>query len=352
MLKNINIDLIYQPLINEPPLTVDQLHANSCAADGATIEHWEQTWYKNIRANKERLGSFADYSIGKLFNKNKYKPAIVIGSGPSLGESLEGLKLNQSLQEPLLTVSCLHNFGYLLDNGIKADYYLSLDAGEIVLSDVYEGREHPPEHYWEQTAGSTLLAYTGSDPRLLENWKGPIYVFNSLIPSQRVRDAVDAIEKFTHYVSSGGNALGACMYVAKAIMGSPTIMYVGADFCFSYENKFHSYSTHYDNLGHYVMHPDVFGMPRKTWQSYLNFKYWFDKIAMVVPGEWINCSYGLLGSYLGGNIRHFKYMPLETAIVPYKNAEYVNIVKDETKSKLDLAEFFGDTAYSENIVLF
>lgn len=352
MLKTIDIDLVYQPTIDQPPITNQQMHSYACAADGPTIEHWEQTWYKNMKANKILVGSFGKHSIGKLYNKNQHKPAIVIGSGPSLKESLTGLKHNQALKNPLLTISCLHNLGYLVDNGIKVDYYMSLDAGKIVLDDISEGRDKDAKFYWEKTVNCKLLAYIGTDPELIKNWKGPIYYFNSMIPDQRVRDEIEKIEKFTHYVSSGGNALGACMYVAKAIMGSPTIMYVGADFCFSYDNQFHSYKTHYDELGSYVMHPDVFGIPRKTWQSYLNFKFWFDRIALTVPGEWISCSYGTLGAYLGGNIRHFKYMPLETALIPYKNTEYVKLVENNVESRLDLEPFFSDTSYKTNIVFF
>lgn len=352
MLKTINIDLLYQQLIDHPPLTTDQLHANACSGDANTVDHWRETWIANMKANKEACGSFAENTVGKLYNHNKHRSAIVIGSGPSLAESLDGLRQNQKLKDPLLTISCLHNFGYFVDEGIKVDYYVSLDAGPIVLSDVSEGRKK--KDYWKDTKDCTLIAYTCTDPKLLKKWQGKIYYFNTIIPDEPIRGALESIEKFTHYVSTGGNALGACMYIAKAIMGSLAIMYVGADFCFSYDNKFHSYSTGYDNLGSYVIHPDVFGVPRKTWVSYLNFKYWFDKIAMTVPGDWINCSYGLLGAYLGGNIRYFKYMSLETALVPYEMTETVQIEDKDGKNRqgLDLAEFFSDTQYSKDIAFF
>lgn len=350
MLKNISIDLTYQPFIDKPPLNPDQLHGKACQADGATIDHWRETWVKNIQANSDAF-NVLEGSLAKLWNVNKYKPAIILGSGPSLKDAIPGLKLNQSLDDPLLTISCLHNIGYMKDEGIDVDYYVSLDAGDIVLKDMFEGRER--DDYFEGTENDTLLAYLGSPPELLRRWKGKIYFFNTLIPDADLRAQMHEICPLNVYVSTGGNALGGGTYIAKAILGSPSIMLCGADFCFSYDNQFHAYKTSYDNLGGYVMHPDVFGIPRKTWLSYLNFKYWFDKISMTVPGEWISCSFGTMGAYLGGNLKSFKYMPLEEALIPYKITERVELVASNgEKSKLSLKEMFQDANFSQKVTLF
>lgn len=350
MFKNIDIDLTYQPFIDHPPLNPTQLHEKACFADGATIDHWRETWVKNIQTNASEF-DVLDNHLGKLWNVNKYKPCIVVGSGPSLKWSLDGLRLNQSLDQPLTTISCLHNIGYMKDEGINIGYYLSLDAGDIVLKDMFEGRLK--DDYFEDTVNDTLLTYVGSPPELLRRWKGKIIFFNTLIPDADLRDELDKICPLNVHVSTGGNALGACAYIAKAVFGSPTIMIVGGDYCFSYGNEFHSYKTDYDKLGNYVCHPDVFGVPRKTWMSYLNFKYWMDKVAMTVPGEWISCSFGTLGAYLGGNLKCFKYMPLEEALIPYKITERVELVSNKgEKSKLDLKELFLDANFSQKVTLF
>lgn len=362
MIKNINIDLLYQPLLQKPPMTPDQLQQQAVSADKTTINHWEKTWMKNIRACKEHFGSFAQYSIGKLHGLNRYRPAIVIGSGPSLGETLKALKENQELDYPLLTISCLHNYGYFKDHGIKIDYYLTLDAGDIVKGDVAEGQSKTLEEYMLMSHDDKLLAFIGTDPELFKMWKGQVFLFNSMVPDMRIRKEFDEVEVFRHFISSGGNALGACMYAAKAIMGSSTIIYTGADFCFSYDNKFHSYSTHYDDLGNYVLWSDVFGVVRKTWSSYLNFKFWFDKISMTVPGTWINSSFGLLGAYQGGNLSSFQYMPLEAVLQQYrmtsevsvtdtKVGDYGQLVVDKV-TKLKLADLYADPTYEKHISLF
>lgn len=357
MLRNINIDLVYQPTIAQPPFQPDQLQAMASSNDKPTMDHWRKTWIEQFKANKDRFGSFYDHSIGKLVGINKHKSAIVIGSGPSLKQSLDGLRANKAMRDPILTVSCLHNFGYFEDENLHADYYLTLDAGEVVINDVFEGRKYEPDHYWAATKGKKLLAYAATHPKLLELWQGEIYFFNTFIPDDTIRAEIDAIEPFHHCVSSGGNALGGCMYTAKAIMGSQTIIFVGADFAFDYDNTFHSYRTKYDDLGQYVVHPDCFGVPRKTWQSYLNFKFWLDRISMQVPGVWVNASFGCLGAYLGGNLASFIYMPLEQWLVQYEIAECVTkhekAFGNETKKSLIwLEDYFGDRNHSDKIILF
>lgn len=362
MLKNINIDLLYQPPLMQPPITPTELQQKAVAGDAATVNHWEKIWISQFKACKEKFGSCSEKSIGKLYGKNLHKPAIVIGSGPSLQDSLPALRKNQEMKEPLLTISCLHNYGYFKDEGIKIDYYLTLDAGPIVLDDIGEGRQKTLAQYMEDSTDDNLLAFVATHPKMWDIWKGNIHLFNSMIPDPRVMNEFKNIENFTHYISSGGNALGACMYVAKAIMGSTKIIYVGADFCFSYDNRFHSYSTHYDNLGGYVLWPDVYGIPRKTWQSYLNFKFWFDKVSLIVPGDWVSASGGTLGAYQGGNLMSFKYMPLEDVLLPYRNATTVKVVDTKLgefgqmvpsgESPMDLEEFFGNPNYPKDLIFF
>lgn len=358
MLKKLEIDLTYQRIIQGPPQNPQGLHAQAASSDDITVKTWKDTWIKNYELAKARFGSFADKSIGKLYGMNRFKPAIICGSGPSLKNSVEALKQNAAQDHPVLTISCLHNFGFFEDEGFHADYYLSLDSGKIVVGDVTESRKENADYYWEKTKGKKLLATVASDPELFDKWQGEIYLFNSLIPDEEIRKKYDEIERFSHYVSAGGNALGGCLYVAKAIFGSDVVMLVGADFCFDYNNQFHSYQTHYDSLGQYVMWPDVFGIPRKTWQSYLNFKFWFDWMACTVPGRYVNCSEGLMGAYPEGNIQQFQYMPLKDALLPYRiHQQVIRQTVNEAgelqgEGPVRWKEIFADSKYAEDVLLF
>lgn len=358
MLRNINIDLVYQPMIDAPPQSMGNLRQQASAGDKLTCDSWRETWIKNFKLAKERFKDLGALSYGRLHGINRHKPAIVIGSGPSLKHAIETLKENKTKKHPILSISALHNFGVLEDNECHADYYLSLDSGGIVIDDVSESRNKDGGFYWEKTKGKKLIAYVASDPRLFDLWQGEIYLFNCLIPDEQIRNEYMQTENFTHYISAGGNAGGACMYTAKAIFGSNEIMYVGMDFCFDYDNTFHSYKTHYDNMGDIVLVTDVYGNMRKTWPSYLAFKYFLDDVAMKIPGKWTNCSEGILGAYLGGNIRHYEYKTLRDALTPYWMSEEVwwDTFNDKQErishEKIDLDEFFKQPTNDRHLVLF
>ncbi len=310
MTRKAEITLDYQNYIDAPPIRKEQLHSNACSNDEITIKSWFQTWVDNIKANKEILGSFKEHSVGQLYQAHKYGTALCVGSGPSLGYNAEHLKSKGSLP----VVSCLHNFHFLEDLGVGADYYVSLDAGPVVIEEVSEGGSKTEEEYWELTKDRTLIAFIGSQPDLIKKWQGKIYVYNAPVPDKAYVDAVSEIEIFSMYMSNGGNVLGACVYFAKAILGVDRVGMLGADFCFGYDqSSFHPWKSKYDNnVGNIIPMTDVFGIKVPSWPSYRNFKYYFDYLTLQIPGNWmVNCSEGgCLGSYAEGNIRSITQMPL------------------------------------------
>ena len=311
----------YQPYILYQPVRADQLRANAVSADNATINVWEETWLKNIKANKEFFGDFHKHSLGNLFGKYLHRPVIIAGSGPSLKYNAKEL-VNRG-EIPL--ISCLHNFHYFEDNGVNPEYYVSLDAGPVVLEEIAEGGAKTPDEYWELTKDRKLIAFIGSDPRLFEKWQGEKYVFNAPVPSADYEDKVDAIESFHCMVSNGGNVLGACLYIAKGYFGAGAIVFVGADFSFGYDRKFHSWDSKYDKeMGNCVPVYDVYGHKVPTWQSYKNFKDWFDWVSIKVPGIYINCSEGgCLGSYADGNLHTIKQMDLTDCLDMFNMSRHI-----------------------------
>jgi hypothetical protein len=311
----------YQQVTTSIPHTPEKMHAQACQNDGVTIERWRDIWLSNIRANKERFGEFKTHSLGNLFGKYRYRPVIVAGAGPSLKFNVQELKNRKEI--PL--VSCLHNFHFLEDQGAPADYYVTLDGGPVTIEEVSEGGQKTEEEYWELTKDRTLLAFIGTHPDLLKKWKGKIYLFNAPVPDEAYKSQLDKIEIFNVWVGNGGNVLGACLYIAKAFFGAGASIFVGADFSFGYDRKFHSWSSKYDEkMGYCVPAFDVFGQRVPTWQSYLNFKTWFDYISIQVPGIYINCTEGgCLGSYETGNIHTIKQMDLKTCLEMYNMCDHI-----------------------------
>ena len=311
----------YQPYMEHPPVARRSLYGQACANDEVTVNSWRATWIKNAQANHARFGSFKERGLGKLWGKHRFQPGIVVGSGPSLKENAAELKNNPGIP----VISCLHNFHFLEDEGIKVDYYVTLDAGPVTIEEVSEGGKRTADEYWAATKDRTLLAYISTDPKLLELWQGEIYFYSCPVPDKTVMDEVSKLEPFATDVSTGGNVLGACVYIAKAIFGCNPIAFMGADFSFSYLEKFHGWDSKYDaELGQTVRMTDVFGNSVKSWQSYANFKSFFDWMAETVPGFYVNCTEGgTLGAYAGGNIRSIRQMDLKDFLRMYTLHEEV-----------------------------
>lgn len=343
--RNIELDLEYQNPIRMSPVTPERAQSAAASSDTKTIEFWRRTWIRNVAENKRLFGSFAENGIHKLYNQLRLKPCIVIGAGPSLKHYAkylrpfeeDGRKFEGNPGLPV--ISCLHNFAYLTDLGVKVDYWITLDAGDIVIEEMFEGGTQEKEFYREASKSQKLLSVMVTHPYLFENWKGEVVWFNSVMPDKGLCDEIDAVECYGPTVSSGGNVLGAAMYVAKAFMGANPIIFMGADFSFSHERKFHAWNSPYDVVGQVMQAVDIYGMKVPTWQSYYNFKLWFDSKVLTVPGEYINCSDGIFGAYPDGNIIQVKQAHIETVLEGYRCNTRIKPVFDDVSKRYTAGPF-------------
>lgn len=329
--RKAEILLEYQNYIQAPPVQPNQMWNQACSSDGVTIDAWRNIWINNVTKNHEKFKSFKENSVAKVFGSQKYKPCIIVGSGPSLKYNADDLKDHGDIP----VVSCLHNYHYLYEKGVKVDYWMTLDAGEVVIQEVSEGGTRPESEYWESTKDQTLVAFIGSSPKLFEKWQGKVLFFNAPVPDNEYIKTVEGLERFNTYISNGGNVLGACLYFAKAILGCNPIAFIGADFCFGYDKKFHSWDSKYDaSLGYVLKAVDVYGNKVLTWQSYNNFKNWFDYIALQVPGIYVNCTEGgTFGAYPDGNLMAIKQMPLLDFLEMYRMFEEVRVSCEHPESE-------------------
>lgn len=304
--KKIEVTLDYSNYIQAAPVPPKSLYSTACSSDEATVSKWRDQWLSQLKANHAKFGNFEEYSIGKLHQSLLYRPAIIVGSGPSLKRNGEELRDRKGIT----ALSCLHNYHFFEDRDIHIDYFVNLDAGEVTIEEVAEGGAKSPEAYWESTKNKTLLTFVGAHPELLKRWQGKVYFFNCPVPDPSYEKEAEAVEVFRTYISSGGNVLGACLYIAKAIFGANPIAFMGADFSFSYDKKFHGWDSKYDkNIGQVQRTVDVFGNKVLTWGSYHGFKCFFDWVAESIPGIYINCSEGgTFGAYNEGNIMSVKQM--------------------------------------------
>lgn len=314
----VEMSLAYQWYIPRPPLNNTQLYGQACANDAITVGTWMKDWIANTRENVKY--DFHANSIMNEHGKFAMKPGIIAGSGPSLRKNAHLLKERGGV--PL--VSCLHNFAFFEDLGVHPEYYLNLDAGPITIEELSQGGKEKPEHYWERTKDHTLLTVVQGHPQMHERWQGKKLWFATVIPDQQGQAEILSLTKdFTMFVQCGGNALGACLYFARAVLGCCPVAFIGADFCFSYTKKFHPFDSPYDQkFAGVIPATDIFGNRVYTWQSYFNFKTWFEFIACGGAGGnpqmFFNCTEGgILGAWQDGNIIQIQQMSLEQFIKSY-----------------------------------
>lgn len=321
MKRTIDIELEFQPYIEGPPHTPGQLLTQAASNDTVTIDSWRDVWIKMVAENHKLRGPFKNSHIGQVFNTLHNRACIVAGAGPSLKTNIKDLVKASKF---LPVISCLHNFHYFEDNDVKVEYYVTLDAGPITVTEVSEGGSKTTEEYWALTKDRTLIAFIGCCSELIAKWQGKVIWFNAPIPDKQITDEFCKVELLNAFVSTGGNVGGACFYIAKGIMAANPIIFVGADFGFSYDKKFHGWDSSYDaqGVGQGKKVTDIFGNRIWTWQSYLNFKLWTDRATTLVPGLYINATEGgCLGSYPEGNIRQIIQMSLAEVVAQYSHCE-------------------------------
>lgn len=325
----------FQSYIPAPPVAKSTLKAQYSQSDEITIQSWWPEWKANKIANWNSF-DVPNNSVMTVYKAFAYKPTIIAGAGPSLKRNAHHLLKRSGMG----LVSCLHNFGYFHDMGVRPDFYMNLDAGDITIPEMAQGGKRDEDYYWEASKDYTLLTALHCNPKLHKKWKGKILWFDTLLHgmNEEIGDKAEGIADFRIYFQTGGNTLGACHYMAKAVLGSSPIIFVGADLSFSHEKKFHPFDSPYDKqfAGVVACH-DVFGYKTATWPSYFGFKTWFEHQALGglgnTPGTYINCTEGgILGAYAEGNIMQIPQRRLKDVITEYTLHELLpGLVEDKTK---------------------
>jgi hypothetical protein len=311
-------DLMYQQYISGPPATPMELYDRACAGDKVTTESWKDTWFKNLAANRKRF-DFEAHSVYQEYGKHALKPGIIVGAGPSLKRNAMELKNRGDIS----VSACLHTFGFLEDNGVPADYYLNLDPGDVTIPEMAEGGGKNAEHYWDLTKDRTLVTATVGNPDLIAKWKGRVLFFGTCAPEESIVNDMGKAGDVEIKYSVGGNTLGACLYHARSLLGCCPQVFIGADFSFSYDKHFHSWSSGYDaKYAGLTPCTDIYGHRVQTWGSYFGFKCWTDSQACGgkgnVPTMFINCTEGgILGAYPEGNIMQIRQMGLRELLYTY-----------------------------------
>ncbi len=341
------------PYIPGPPKSKADLQKTYSASDDITVKSWWNEWKAN-KIENWRLFNPKEKTTMQDYGKFAYRPCIIAGSGPSLKKNAELLKDRNGIG----LVSVLHNFGYFEEIGIVPDYYLNLDAGDITIGEAAEGIKEVYDvtknlsqankiayldkiNFWDRTKGKTLVTALHCNPELHKRWQGTIQWFDTALHgmNEAVAETIPEMNDWNFIYQTGGNALGACLYHARAVLGSTPIAFIGADFCFG-GGKFHAWDSPYDAQCQGTMPcVDIYGQHQETWPSYYGFKTWFEFQACGglgnTPHTFINCTEGgIFGSYPEGNIIQVKQIKLLEFLREYNLHKILPELLTDNKKKL------------------
>lgn len=178
---------------------------------------WIERWAANAAANYPVMKG----SMGVAFLKNAAKdvPAVVVGIGPSLDDSIQDLKRAPRHAIIIATDAALRP---LARHGIHPDIVVNFDARD-------EQRT-----MWEtlDTSRYVLLANSVTSPHTISAWKGSAMFFNMMQSDDEFcSNILPSINPYLGQLPNMGTVGNGAVYLAK-FMGCNPILGVGMDLCY------------------------------------------------------------------------------------------------------------------------
>ncbi|WP_182303012.1 motility associated factor glycosyltransferase family protein [Cohnella cholangitidis] len=216
---------------NLPGLLADLIPklALSYGTDMRTISHYKAEWLENLILNMER--NLRTPSFFPLKDSCKGLPAIIVGSGPSLG--LEAEKLRE-VRKHAFIIAAGSSVQGLLHHGIEPHLIVSMDGGEPnqrVFANLEVG--HIPFIYIPSIKYSAIR--DDRSPYLMHGF------FDMDVISHYFMD----LTREDGVLASTSSVTGTCIQVA-ALLGFSDISFIGQDFSYPGDRMYA------DGIGHQV----------------------------------------------------------------------------------------------------
>lgn len=179
---------------------------------------WFSRWAHNVFKNYPLISKC--YGARFLHEACHGMPAFVVGIGPSLDESIKGLKYAKGRAIIIATDAALRP---LLANGITPDLVMNLDCQDIQKK-LWENI--PPE----VRVPGLLNSCTHRDT--IMSWPGPILFYNQYHTQDELCNRIlpDVLPELGQIPSAG--TVGTMAIEAAHLMGCDPICAVGMDFCY------------------------------------------------------------------------------------------------------------------------
>lgn len=236
--------------------------ALSYSIDRNTIRHFRREWIENIMINAAR--NLRTRSFRGLKNSCAGIPAVIAGSGPSLGMQMENLK---AIRDRILLIAAGSSIQSLLHHGVEPDLIVSMDAGE------------PNRRVFEQLDVSNIpfLYISMIKHTAIRDDQSP-YLLHAYFNVDSLSDAILELGEEDVVLSTSSTVTGTSIQAA-IWLGCTDIVLIGQDFSFPGEQVYAAGIQHltaqnqkqrYEQSDLTV--PNVNGGENRTNRSMLNLK--------------------------------------------------------------------------------
>ena len=269
--------------------------------DSNTQDGFTPLWTSNIRRNVGYFGADFIKSRSLHLLKNKYDgtaPVYMIGAGPSLKEHIEVLKKKDGIK-----ICCSHALKFCLDNGLKPDYVIVIDAKEEQVKFLDDTR----------ITGIPLITDIAVNHDALRTWMmrgGKLYFFR-MSTFKEINEVIDSLIDFHYEVTVGGSIMSFAPVLAEG-MGFKRCVFIGVDFTFDNGKVKFADGTESD-YEDVIDACDINGIHAHSLLRMYIYKIFIETVAMMCKKiEFINAAgRGVLGSYIQGNLKAIRQIPLK-----------------------------------------
>jgi len=274
-------------------------------------------WVDNARENRQFFKeSGSAWATVDLQDTELCKTVVMIGASPALANQLDTLReLQHDNDFVLFGISC--NLKYLLDNGIKPKYVITVDP-HWSQGDFWKDLD------MEKTKDVTLITNVFSYPPMLKKWKGPL---KWLYLASEDKDHQRKLKKWYKPVNGLGYGFPALMgqfnigmAFSVLCLGCKVVIFVGNELSYATEKA--PYYVHgvpdEKDLDKRYPAMDIYGKVAYTsymlWALKVASEYFIDTVKNIV--WWFNCTEaGIFGvSKRNRNESHIWQLTLKNGI--------------------------------------
>ena len=275
-----------------------------------------EKWIENLRCNRT-LFRKTGWATDKLQGIGRGKSAIIIGASPALMKQVPTLRDLQDDKDFLLC-GLSSNLEYLLNNGIKPDYTIVVDADKSTGDD------------WDsidmgKTKGITLIANTFAYSPMLEKWKGQLYFLSLDSARKSMRRKQNKWYGPANGFGEGFPSLMAQFNIMAAfaflVFECKTILFVGHELSFADEkSKYYVDREDLRDEEPRFPHGDIYGNKVHTTTGLLAVKYSLEGYleALSGAGWFFNCTeagiFGITKKYPGLHVPWIQQLTLKNGI--------------------------------------